>query len=256
MNHTGTRSAGWLRQAWRKGAAVGGTPPRYFPGRRGPALTRPLEAPGASPRKPTAVGGLSWSTAPRPATTMGPMRTANTGQPSDGAGEGEGSTPLGGGYDAQLSDLTDGYGDGFDDEDAPSPGDSDTTAGTLEDLGIDEESVADLSESEAEAVLVDIVEAEGYSSGEAEDIVDDVQADTGMTATELLEDFVSYYEDTETSDDSVSVDSSEAGALLAEEPFDPLDLPNDSDLDLDHDGKLTQADAQQAHHAFDLDIDG
>jgi hypothetical protein len=183
------------------------------------------------------------------------MRTANTGQPSDGAGDGEGTTPLGGGYDAELSDLSDGYGDGFDDDDAPSPSDSDSTAGTLEDLGVDEESIADLSETEAEDVLVDVVEAEGFSTGEAEDIVDDLQDDTGMTATELLEDFVEYYEEPEASDDSMSLDSSEADTVLAE-PFDPLDLPTDSDLDLDHDGKVTQADAHQAHHAFDLDIDG
>jgi hypothetical protein len=186
------------------------------------------------------------------------MRTADESQPSE---DGD-AAQLGGGFGhgVEPGDLADSYGEDLDDYEEPSPDDADTTSDTLEDLGIDEESIADLSESEAEDALVDIAEAEGISTSEAEEMIDDVQEDTGMTATELLEDFVDYYEPGSEDDGGMGFDSSgvgsEADTLLAEEPVvDGLDLPSDSDLDLNHDGKISPADAHQAHSAFDFDLD-
>lgn len=184
------------------------------------------------------------------------MRTADDSQRSD---DGDDAAPLGGGYSAsvQPGDLTDGYGDGFDDDQVEAS--TSETDETIEDLGLDEESIAHLDENEAEDVLVDIVESEGFTPSEAEGIVDDLEADTGLSATELLEDLVEFYDEPDASDGSLGVDGSglaETDTLLAGEPFDPLDLPSESDLDVDHDGEVTSADVHQAHHAFDFDIDG
>jgi hypothetical protein len=189
------------------------------------------------------------------------MRTADESHPP---GDGDTSAQLGGGFGEDITpdDLADSYGSDLDYDDEPSADDADTTSEILEDHGVDEETVEDLSESEAEDVLVDIAEAEGYSTGEAEDLLDQVQEDTGMSATELLEDFVDYYEPS--ADDSggaLGFDGSglgsEADSVLAEEPVvDGLDVPSGSDLDLNHDGRITPADAHEAHSAFDLDADG
>lgn len=195
----------------------------------------------------------------------GPMRTADESQsPDDG-----GATQIGDGYKLNAEDLTDGFGDELDDdgtsrgdEGTETSGDADGSDGTdvsFDELGLDEESVANLSESEAEDVLVEVVEQEGFSSGEAQDIVDDLQEDTGLSAGELLEDYVDYYEST--GDDPLGVDGGGGAGglggtdpLIEDEPFEPLDRPSHSDLN--QDGRVTPADAHEAQSSFDFDFGG
>lgn len=193
----------------------------------------------------------------------GPMRTADESQsPDDG-----GATEIGDGYKLNAEDLTDGFGDELDDDGTSRGEGSETSDGadgsdgidaSFDELGLDEESVANLSESEAEEVLVDVVEQEGFSSGEAQDIVDDLQEDTGLSAGELLEDYVDYYEST--GDDPLAVDGGGgSGGLGGTDPLtedEPFDRPSDSDAGLNHDGRVTPADAPEAHNAFDFDFGG
>lgn len=202
----------------------------------------------------------------------GAMRTADESQPSEG---GAASAELGDGFKASVSadDLSGGFGDELDDDygdsssgdEGPDGSDSTDTSGdgaSGSDGSSAEGQISDLSESEAEDALVDMIEDQGFTTDEAQGIVDDVQADTGMTATELLETYSDSDQSEPASDGSMGFDGSDLSGIgqpdpLAEDdPFDALGLSGDSDLDLDHDGRVTQADADEAHSAFDFDLGG
>lgn len=127
---------------------------------------------------------------------------------------------VGAGFGAVV-DLRDGYGtydEGFDDYGDESESSLDDSFDDSSDDSFDDgfgegHSAGDpaVTEAEAEAILVDVLE-EDYGS-EADEVVDEMQEATGMSALELLEDITGI-------DLDGSESSSDAGS-----GFDALEMP-------------------------------
>jgi hypothetical protein len=168
---------------------------------------------------------------------------------------------VGDGFSAAV-DLSDSpYGEGFDgdystEEDDSSGSDStDDSFGDDGDGDLDETSFgSDLTEDEAEDILEDMFD-ETYGP-DADEVVDDLQESTGMSAIEILEDIT-----------GTELSGSDASAGLAPldsvdgldtiDPFEGPDMPEadmatKDDFDLNADGHVNHADVHELTHPFDF----
>jgi len=208
---------------------------------------------------PASVGGISWSTGGAPAATMCGMRTPDEdGSPDDGTV----SSSLGDGFGSSASDLTDGFGeDDFSEDNSFDPTDTTST----DDGGLDDTTDGDgsdtpfgdgLSDAEAENVLVEILE--DVFGDDAPEVLDDMEAATGLDAGELI-DALDETDSTPDDDgiDAFSLDGPGAGDLVPDDgfdPFEPSEIPSESDFDLTGDGHVDHHDLHEAAHPFDFDI--
>ncbi|HEY8544063.1 MAG TPA: hypothetical protein VIL36_03415 [Acidimicrobiales bacterium] len=162
------------------------------------------------------------------------MRTPD----QDGTGADTVSSSVGDGFGASADDLEDGFGaDDFSD-DSFGDGTDGGPFGSGSDHDVDGDTPFGdgLSDAEAKNVLVEILEDVFGSDSEALD------------------------------ETSAGVDPSGDGGLFeafagvqdmfgdVDDPFEPTDLPSDSDFDLTSDGHVDVHDLHEAEHPFDFDV--
>lgn len=177
---------------------------------------------------------------------MWAMRTPDEdGSPDDGTV----SSSLGDGFGSSASDLTDGFGeDDFSEDNSFDTTDDGDTSDTPFGDG--------LSDAEAENVLVEILE--DVFGDDAPEVLDDMEAATGMDASELVDalgDTDSTPDDDST--DAFSLDGSSGADAVPDDafdPFEPAEIPSESDFDLTGDGHVDNHDLHEAAHPFDFDI--
>lgn len=193
------------------------------------------------------------------------MRTPDDdGNPDDGSV----STSVGDGFGASAGDLTEGFGDDdFSDDnsfDDTTPVDTDTTdttgtdstdstddgSSTTVDEGDGDGFGDGLSDSEAENVLVDILE--DVFGDDAPEVLEDMEADSGLDPSELYDGLSSTFDlDGEAATDT-GVEALQQDEGL--DPFEPSEIPSESDFDLTTDGHVDGHDLQEAVHPFDFGV--
>ena len=200
---------------------------------------------------------------------MFPMRRPDH-DSSDATGDTGDPGAIGHGFGVDGGDIDSGYG-----SDAGFYGDGDHhTDGSLGgDNSFDDDSVVDdgpgeITEDEAEDVLTDVLE-DDYGD-QADEVVQEMEDSTGMSATELLEDITgldlngdgvagsSAYSDS----DIFEADAQGGFSPLEDNPFEPVDVPDadmpevdmasSSDFDLNSDGHVNVSDLHEAAHPFDF----
>lgn len=191
------------------------------------------------------------------------MRTPDGDGPDGGSTSGQ----VGDGFGASADDLTDGFGDDFPDDgfgdstDTTGTGDStgtdggfgdDTggTGGTGDSTDTDDTPFGDgLSDAEAENVLVEILEDVFGEDGPG--ALDDAEADTTSVTEDDVFDALENALSAPGLDDGTVVDEAPVDPF---DPFEPSDIPSESDFDFTGDGLVDGADLHEAAHPFDFDV--
>jgi hypothetical protein len=187
------------------------------------------------------------------------MRTPDGDGPDGGSTSGQ----VGDGFGASADDLTDGFGDDFPDDGFGDSTDTTGTGGFGDDTGtVDTTDSTDtddtpfgdgLSDAEAENVLVEILEDVFGEDGPG--ALDDAEAEAGAVSEDDVFDAL------ENALSAPGLDDGTADGLVADEapadpfdPFEPSDIPSESDFDFTGDGLVDGADLHEAAHPFDFDV--
>lgn len=198
---------------------------------------------------------------------MGPMRTPD----DDGSGEGAVSSTVGDGFGPVTGDdLEDGFGDDdfsddntFDDSFGDDTGDSvDTGDGggpfddTSDTSGSGDTPFGDgLSDDEAENVLVEILE--DVFGADAPDVLDTEEAGTSGDGSDVFGALAGSSSDDDGGGSLGDAFGDDGVSPVVDDPFDPFEpaeIPSDSDLDFTGDGRVDVHDLHEAAHPFDFDI--
>lgn len=193
---------------------------------------------------------------------MCPMRKPDQDQLSDDSVD---AGTVGAGFgNHTAAEVAEGYGDAdFTDDAEVAEADDTSFGGGSGDAHTNGDGV--FTEDEAEDVLEDIFD-DTYGD-DAQEIVQEMEDDSGLSALELLEEITGL--DLDGSDDESGY-SNEAepdifhadadGALspLDVNPFEPQelaeDMPNEGDFDLTGDGHVNHADLHEAAHVLDFHV--
>jgi hypothetical protein len=211
------------------------------------------------------------------------MRTPDQDErPDPGAADGS----LGDGFGSvDQADLNDGYGnsDFYDDSyDDPADGDgSDDADDTFDDAADDDGGFggsgddgglgdgagvgevipvgSEVSDAEAENILEELLD--DVFGDDTEQVIDDMEASSGLDPSELLESLGDADDDDpgslETGDDGGVFDNPfDGGVDGGAEVTDAADFVSEADFDLNTDGHVDGGDLHEAAHPFDFHVDG
>ena len=180
----------------------------------------------------------------------------------DGYGAGDFYPEYGDSYDEPVDpddtyDTDDTFDDAADDDGGFGSDDGVTVDGDGTGLGEVVPVGSEVSDAEAENILEEILD--DIFGDDADDVVADMEASSGMDASEILESLDDAYVD---EDGLGGSDITDGGGVLdnpvdgSADGMDAADFVSESDFDLNTDGHVDQGDLHEAAHPFDFHVDG